>query len=175
MDCFASRESLVALTLTIGAASCGTGGGAIEFRTDQARYTLSQDSAGLAVNIPFTYVNQIGRTIYVANCNQIEQITLEKRAASEQWIPAWSGIYPLCLSPPLVIPHGSTRSGVMDVSAGAPGSNLHPQFQVSEFEGTYRLVWHDLYWSYDPNRRPFGEELPMELRVSADFTLEAPR
>jgi hypothetical protein len=146
----------------------------IEFRTDHERYTLSQVSGGLVVNIPFTYLNRTGRTIYVANCRQIEQIALEKKRC-EQWIPAWAGAYAACLSPPLVIPRGSSHSGAVDVFAGTPGSSFYPQFQVSDPEGTYRLVWNHLYWSFDPNRYPFGEELPSELRVSAEFTLAAPR
>jgi hypothetical protein len=56
---------------------------------------------------------------------------------------------------------------------------LHPQdttFQPHlntevEIDGTYRLIWHQLLRTYDPNRYPFGEELPESLRVSNTFRL----
>jgi hypothetical protein len=146
---------------------------AIEFRTDQEQYTLVRDSVGFRVKIAFTYVNRTGRTIYVANCRQIEQIALQKKGCG-QWIPAWAGAYPMCLSPPLVIPHGSSHSGTVDVFAGTPGGNYYPQFEVSDPGGTFRLVWHGLYWSFDPNRSPFGEALSRELNVSAEFALQTP-
>lgn len=37
--------------------------------------------------------------------------------------------------------------------------------------GTYRIVWYGVLRSFDRDARPFGEELPVEMRVSNEFVV----
>ena len=38
--------------------------------------------------------------------------------------------------------------------------------------GTYRIVWNGVLTLFDPDARPFGNELALEHRVSAPITIE---
>lgn len=172
----AAPVAALAAALALAAAGCSTprdpGGddGASPLRTDRTAYTLERTARGLEVDIPFTFTNTTGRTVYVVNCNGIAPPSLVKREGRD-WVTAWSPAVPLCLSPPIVIEAGTTYADTLDVVAGAPGSNVQPQFMVDEVEGTYRLVWGGVVYDYDADRQGFGEPVPAELRVSNTFVL----
>ena len=150
------------------AVSCGSGvepPGTELIQTDRAEYQLRTHGDGLATEIPFTFTNRAGATVYVANCNGGAPPALEKRVNGE-WIPAWSPVYLLCASPSMVIPPFATYSDTLHLSAPNPLSDYHPQWMVEEVPGTYRLVWHSV---------GFKEvALPLELRVSNPFRLATP-
>ena len=63
----------------------------------------------------------------------------------------------------------------VEILAGRPGSNLHPQFAVDEIDGMYRLVVESAYWNYDHDGPPWGETLPLEYRASEPFEIRADR
>ncbi len=142
-----------------------------DFRTDRVRYTLQPAPGGMEVAIPFTYTNRGGRTIYVANCNRIAPPHLEKKVG-DRWVFAWAAAVPECLSEPILIADGETHTDTLLVFHGDP--DVYPGFTALPVDGTYRLVWEAAYWSYDPNRYPFGERLPLRLRVSNSFLIETP-
>ncbi len=140
-------------------------------RTDRAEYTARRVADGVEVEIPFTYTNRTGRTVYVVNCNGIAPPGLQKRVDGE-WMRAWSAAVPLCLSPPIVIGAGRTYTDTLRVFAGTPSSGVAPVLEVEEVEGVYRLVWENVVHDYDDARPGFGEPLPLEARISNPFRLE---
>jgi hypothetical protein len=73
-----------------------------------------------------------------------------------------------------VIGPGAKYRDTLRVFAGTYGDKLHPQFQTEQVEGVYRLRWDQALSSFDPDRHPFGEELPLEFRVSNEFVLKGP-
>lgn len=140
-------------------------------RTDRSRYTIRETEERFEVEIPFSYTNRTGETVYVINCRGIAPPTLEKWEDGA-WIRAWSPAVPLCLSPPIEIAPGQTYTNTLQVVAGRPGTNVAPTFEVEDIDGTYRLVWHGLVHDYDQDRQGFGEPLPLDERVSNTFQLD---
>ncbi len=133
--------------------------------TDRASYTLQRGSHGWEGEISFEYTNRTDRTISMVNCNGSFALRLEKWEEGD-WVSAWSPPIPMCLSPPIEIEPGATYSRTVPVFGGFPDSNTHPQFNVDEIDGTYRLVIESAYWNYDHDGPPWGVQLPLEERAS---------
>lgn len=140
-------------------------------QTSRLVYELRSTDQGLEAEIPFTYTNETGRTVYVVNCNKIAPPALEKQVDGE-WVHAWSAVVPLCLSAPIVIGPGQMHKNTIAFFAGHPSNNVYPKFRVDEVEGIYRLVWHDVVHNYNPDRPGFGDPLVLEERISNAFLLE---
>ena len=143
---------------------------ALALATSRDAYTLRRTDIGYETEIPFRFRNTASRTVYVVNCNRIVPPLLEKRVDGA-WVVAWGAVVPQCLSEPIVIAPGEVYRDTLEVFAGYPESNNHPRFEVDEPAGTYRLVWTQVLWSFDPNEYPFGPEVPRELRTSNEITL----
>ena len=139
-------------------------------RTDRTEYRLQDTGIGLEGRIPFTFTNRTGGAVYVVNCNGNTPPALQKRIDG-RWVHAWSPVVSLCLSPPIVIGAGATYADTLWVSAGHPGNNFYPKFEVLAVAGTYRLIWPNVLKSYDDSRSPFGESLPLQERVSNPFEI----
>lgn len=139
-------------------------------QTDRLEYRVRRANDGLATEIPFSYTNETGRTVYVVNCNRIVPPVLEKSVKGE-WVTAWGAAVPECLSPPIVIEPGAEYVDTLRVFAGLPANNVYPKFRVAEVEGIYRLVWTRVVYDYDTTRPDFGEPLSLEDRVSNEFLL----
>lgn len=141
-------------------------------QTDRLEYRVRRTGQGQEVNIPFTYTNETGRTVYVVNCNGQAPPYLEKQVDG-QWVLAWAPVVPSCLSHPIEIRPGATYTDTLRVFAGRPKSNTYPQFVVERVTGTYRLVWSGLVHDYDANRsQGFGEPVPEAGRISNSFLLK---
>jgi hypothetical protein len=137
--------------------------------TDADRYVLERTTIGWEAAIPFTYENRTRGPVFVVSCLHPTPPILEKWVGG-RWVTAWSPTVPACLGPVLRVEAGERYSDGLRVFAGYPENNWHPKFDVAEPEGTYRLVW-DVLSSYDPGRYPFGDPLPLHLRVSNSFEL----
>jgi hypothetical protein len=124
--------------------------------TDRSSYTLQRGSHGWQGEIAFEYTNATDRTISILNCRETFGLRLEKLEAGE-WIAAWNPVVLMCLSRPIEIKPGATYRNTLDVFGGFQGSNHHPQFQVDEIDGTYRLVIESAYWNYDHDGPQWGE------------------
>jgi hypothetical protein len=148
-------------------------GGAAPIHTDAAAYQLEAGSTGYAATIAFVFTNPRQASVYVVNCGGTAPPGLEK-FVDGAWIRAWSAIVPLCLSPPIVIAAGQDYHGQLRLFAGYPTNNAYPKFDTRQISGEYRLVWYGVLTSYDDRAYPFGEQLPLEQRVSEPFTLTAP-
>jgi hypothetical protein len=146
----------------------------IEFRTDDAQYTLVIEDGVGRVQIPFTYENHAGRTLHVVNCNGAAPPALEKLEGG-RWVLAYAPAVPACLSPAIRIPDGHTYRDTVYVEAAVPASRHRQSFEVDDIEGTYRLVWSGVLYDFDPEHYPFGEEVEPELRRSAEFFIDDPR
>ena len=153
-------------------ASAPHGGGA-PIQTDATGYQLEAGSTGYAATIAFLFTNPRQAPVYVVNCGGTAPPALEK-FVDGAWVRAWSPIVPLCLSPPIVIAAGEDYHGRLQLFAGYPTSNVYPQFDTPQISGEYRLVWSGVLTSYDDRVYPFGEQLPLEQRVSDPFTLTTP-
>jgi len=147
--------------------------GTAPIQTDAAVYQLEAGSTGYAATIEFVFTNPRQAAVYVVNCGGIAPPGLEK-SVHGAWIRAWSAIVPQCLSPPIVIAAGQEYHGKLNLLAGYPTNNVYPKFDTPHIAGEYRLVWYGVFSSYDHRAYPFGEELPLEERISDPFTLRAP-
>lgn len=140
-------------------------------QTDRSEYELRRTDQRLEVEIPFTYTNVTGETVFVVHCDGIAPPSLEKRV-DDRWVHAWSAVVPQCLSEPIEIGPGATYADTLVVYAGLPTTRLAPQFQVAPVDGVYRLVWHSVVHDYDADRPGFGEPLELAYRVSNSFVLK---
>ncbi len=160
----------------IGGAADGRLDGEAGLRVDREVYTLRPDGAMERVSIPFTYGNARPDTLYHPTCRPsggkpTVQVAVEKRIDGS-WRPAWSQALPQCLSEPIVIPPGGTFADTLDLVLHLQDTLHQPVLTpLAALDGEFRLVWHQLLSSYDAEARPFGEEIPLEARVSGPFRL----
>jgi hypothetical protein len=140
-------------------------------QTDRPAYLLWRGDVGFTTDIPFEFTNGTGDTVYVLNCWGQAPPSLEKEVGGS-WVPAWSAIVLLCLSPPIVIPPGAAYQDTVRLFAGYPGNNAYPKFEVAQPNGTYRLVWRPVVHHYhDDARLALGDSIPLRYRISNDFRL----
>lgn len=165
---------LAGIVVACGAVTAAEEHGDASLRTDANVYQLQRDSRGnLTVEIPFTYHNTTGKTVYLVNCNGAVPPSLEKWQDGE-WVAGWNPVVLLCLSPPIQVPPNGVYEDTLRVLAAPYGSNAGPQFEVADPDGTYRLVWHVALHDYDLDDPPAGTPLPLENRLSNSFDLRAP-
>jgi hypothetical protein len=169
---------LVLLPLITG--GCGTAeplspadrgaGSSTPIMTDAGDYVVRQQASGMAVDIVIRFQNQSTSRMYIVNCHSILAPVLEKRVG-EDWVPYWRGITPLCLSSPIVVRPGASIERELRIWGALPGTNQAPQWESADVEGTYRIVLGSVVYRYDDRRQGFGDTVPLELRVSNEFTL----
>jgi hypothetical protein len=109
------------------------------FQTDSLSYTLS-DNGGYTAKIGVELTNTTSATIYLANCHGQSALRLEKFVNGE-WKSAWTAIIPSCASYPVKLVPNATYEPQVLFSAGLPGTNVYPQFNVHPIDGIYRFAW----------------------------------
>jgi hypothetical protein len=139
-------------------------------RTEASAYTLRSSSRGLEVAIGYSYENRTGSRVYLVNCNGHVAPVLERKIGDGEWELAWAAPEHDCLSPPVVIEPGAALRDTLLVYGRPPGSNSYPQIDPDRIRGVHRLRWNRALTSFEP-RLPFGQELPLALRVSNEFLL----
>lgn len=139
-------------------------------QTDTLSYRLSEDAFGYRTTIAFTYRNETGAPVWLANCEGDVRPLLEMERGGI-WFPAWEPYRTECASPPVVIPPGSVFADTLHLRGAPPGSNMVPAFVFPEVEGVYRMVWFQAYASWDTLTMTPGDRLPLEERVSNPFVL----
>lgn len=143
--------------------------GGVLLRTDAPAYSIEETDRAFVVDIPFTFTNATGETVYVPNCRGMAPPILQKRVGDE-WVLAYVPVVLACLSAPIVIERDHLYSGTLEVRAWK-GDNVAPKFRIAELNGLYRLVWPGPVHDYDDAEPGFGERLPDEHRTSNPFTL----
>jgi hypothetical protein len=139
------------------------------FRTSRLHYDARRVADGIEISIPYAYRNVAGDSVYFVNCNEIIVPSLEKRMG-DTWSSVWTGASPACRSLPVVVPPDGEYMDTVRVLSG-PG--MYPEIRVADIHGTYRLVWHGVY--YHGDGPPLGTPLPRDERTSNEFTLSAPQ
>lgn len=139
--------------------------------TDRPRYIMEEGPFAPETTITSTFTAPSDTTVYIVNCNGAFSPGLQL-LQDGQWIDVWAAEINQCLSPPIVISAGGTRTTTMTVESGAEARVDSRKTDRRIGGGTYRAVWYGLYTSYDEKTWPFGKELPLEKRVSAPFEIE---
>jgi hypothetical protein len=142
------------------------------FQTDSLRYTLKAFSGSYDGTIGVVFTNGTPDTAFIVNCAGSTSLALEK-LVDGGWVRAWSPVLPACLSPPIVIAPGRQYRSDVRIFSGYVGSNLYPQFSITDITGIYRIVWDNVLRTYQ-DRLPFGEPVGPDRRVSNRFELIAP-
>jgi hypothetical protein len=139
-------------------------------RTDSTTYTLVADSIGWGTELMLDFRNEAEDTLYAVNCNGALTFALERKEGDD-WAVFLAPMTNACLSPPVTIAPGETFMTPWGIYGARPGSNAGPQFADSAFVGTFRLVWWNLRFHYDPEREQMGDTVPLRYRVSNVFGL----
>lgn len=147
----------------------GSGGDSTApIQTDKSEYKAAISDGIVEFEIPHTFTNQRKGTVYIVNCNNAFALKLQKRAGNG-WVDALGFVIPQCLSPAIEIGEGESFVHTIRVQAGLPSGDVEPKFEVDEVEGTYRIVWIDVLKSFNSDTYPFGEQIPLDQRVSNAF------
>jgi hypothetical protein len=134
---------------------------------------MVEGAYGPETTITTTFTNSTGRPLYLVNCNGSFSTGLQQKE-NERWIDVWAPEMNACLSPPIVIQPGEHRSTTIVPASGAHAAVSSRDNSTRINGGTYRVAWHGLYTSFDMNAHPWGEELPLEQRVSAAIIIDPP-
>ena len=135
-------------------------GPAIE--VDAPRYALRPGRYGPEATIVMTFTAPRDGAAYLVNCNGAITPGLQRRDGN-RWVDAWAAETNGCLSQPIVVPAGGSRTERVTII-----SREHRPLA----DGTYRAIFYNVLTSFDMNARPFGEELPVEQRVSRPFIIQ---
>jgi hypothetical protein len=169
------RFCLIAVLL----ASCSSdpldvdvGGGPL-IQTNASTYVLTRREGLLEVSIPVRFENRLTQTIYLRRCPDILPPVLERKYGDE-WRTAWTApVY--CVSDhPFPLAPGAVHVDTIHVYAHPFGDVREPQFQSADVTGIHRLQWNHALRSYDTDRNPPGEQLPLRHRISNEFQLQGP-
>lgn len=131
---------------------------------DSNLYVLTQTSHGWETTIGFTFTNVSDREIEIENCQGAYFVNLEAQV-NGAWETAWSPVIPLCLSAPIVLAPGATHEKDLLVTAGEPGSNTYPQFEIEDLNRPFRINLVAASWQNQ-------ETVPEQYRISAPFLIK---
>jgi hypothetical protein len=119
--------------------------------TDAASYELREENGGLAFDLKITLRNATRHPIHIVNCHGIPTPTLEK-LVDDAWVTYWTGVTPLCLSPPIGAGRGESYTRELRLWGALPGRNQAPAWAGPDVPVTYHLVLHGLAFNYDATR-----------------------
>lgn len=140
--------------------------------TDRPRYALREGPFGPETTIVTTYTAPANQDVYLLNCNGAFAVGLQ-RPNGDTWEHVWAPGMNACMSPPIVIRADESHQATIVVDSGVDAAVSSRRTETKIGTGTYRVVWHGLLGSYDPNASPPGLDLPIEQRVSAPIHIEA--
>ena len=142
--------------------------------TDRARYVLTSGPYGPQATIVATFRAPAERAVYLINCNGATTPGLQRREG-ERWVNAWVAETNGCFASPIVVAAGTTHTETMTVVSRAEAPDPAQRTGMRITSGTYRVVLHNVLASFNPAApQAPAEELPIEERVSAPITIEAP-
>lgn len=138
--------------------------------TDRELYTMEEGPFGSQTQIVATYTAPANQDIYLINCNGQTAVGLQ-RPVGDRWEHVWAPGMNACMSAPIVIRAGQSRTTIIDVESGIDVPVTTRMTDMKVESGTYRVIWHGLLGSYKANASPPGENLPVEQSVSAPFRI----
>jgi hypothetical protein len=141
------------------------------FQTDSLEYVLTPTSVSYTATLAITFTNTTAQPVYFEGCGESIFFTMEK-LVDDTWVPGWAGVFPLCLSPPLVVAPGGTHVFTLRFFGGKPDCKCFPQFTTPNAGGFYRITYQDVYGSYVSDK--YGNQLPPELRRTNPFRFLVP-
>ena len=140
-------------------------------RTDSERYVLRPGQFGNQATIIATFSAPRDTAVHILHCNGAISWGLQQ-LVEDHWTDAWVAATNACLSPPIVVPAGGAHTDTLTIVPQG-GAVLNPgEGDEGIVPGTYRVVWYHVLTSFDPNARPFGNELSLEQRVSDPIVIE---
>jgi hypothetical protein len=140
----------------------------VPIRTDQRSYTYGPGQFGEEIVIEGQYTAPAD--VYIVNCNGAIGWGLQRKVDA-RWVDAWIVATDACLSAPIVMKAGTVHS-YSHLVRGGGGGVVYPEKRQGVVDpGTYRIVWYGVLRSFDRDARPFGEELPLDARVSNAFDI----
>lgn len=140
-------------------------------RTARTDYSLHETMHGYESTIAYAFTNDFIDTVYVVNCNGDVSPALQRRTPSGEWEDWWIPPTLACLSPPLRIARGSSYSDSLRVVITPHDSAYFQHLRSSAMPDTFRLIWHQALVSYEDTHSSFGDQLPIEQRVSNPFVM----
>ncbi len=142
------------------------------FQADMLSYQLRAGPIGYEVEIGVSYTNLSPATAYLTNCNGLTALSLE-RFEGDGWVTAWTPVIPTCASPPIVVQPFETARMNVAVFGGYPDCVCSPKFTAADPTGVYRLVWSQVYNSYNSTTQAYTSLMPLQMRVSSPFYVAA--
>jgi hypothetical protein len=143
-------------------------------RTDRSSYQFHAGPSGPEATIVTTFTAPPDKPVYLENCNGTSPVGLQ-RLVGDQWVNAWAVEMSACYSEPIVIPAGKSHTRTVIVAGRDDAAVASRGMERAVEPGTYRAVWHGVLGSFDRDKQPRNSEnLPLEQRVSAPFTIEGP-
>ena len=109
-------------------------------QTSALEYPLERHDIGYSARIAFTFTNRASAPVVLDHCEGDIRPLLQVRREG-RWVDAWHPFMRTCVSPPIEVPPGGTRTDTLAVVGAPPGSNVSPNFVFGDVEGVYRLYW----------------------------------
>ena len=141
-------------------------------QTGQTSYVLVDEGRVWRLTITATYTNRTGSTVYVRTAGDPRPVYGLEKLENGRWQRALSPIFPLVLSPPVVVRNGGSRTDTLVFFAGKPGGNVAPEFEVTSIPGVYRVLYEAYRTEHVSNGiAELSDTLPVEKRSSNTFEL----
>jgi hypothetical protein len=140
------------------------------FQTDSLSYRLRAGAIGYEVEIGLVFTNRSPATAYVANCIGGTNLQIEKLVA-EKWVVYWETEMLACVSPPILVQPFQRWPITIRVFGGYADCNCGPRFASDDLAGVYRVVFRDVYSSFNAATGAYSSPLTFSMRISNPFTL----
>jgi len=138
-------------------------------QTSELRYRIERHDVGYRVDIPYSFRNETGDTVFLDHCAGDVRPLLQVQRG-DLWVDAWFPFRWECGGAPIRIEPGGRFGDTLRVIGAPPGSNVLPAFVFEEVEGVYRLLL------FQARAVPLGPDtvpgrIETGLRVSNPFVL----
>jgi hypothetical protein len=148
-------------------------GTAALFQADSLQYTMRRVGELRTAEVTFTFTNRTDRDVAFANCGGFTAFVVE-RWIGRRWEAAYRPSFDMCVSSPLVVVAGASRTMKTPLTAMPPRMITYPgaALDASNVDGVYRIVWTDVNHMVGGEKSSY-QPLPVGSRASNNFTLRA--
>jgi hypothetical protein len=138
--------------------------------TPATDYELSDHPEYVEVVLPYRFVNETGRTLYVPRCNGELTVPRVERLQGDEWVLGWEILYACGGQGPAAIRPGAVIEGTLQVE-GWKAERVYPKFEVPEGGAMFRLVLPVYTRNYGLDSPRPEDRLPLESRSTDPFTI----